>query len=103
MSSSIHPISSSIPRGHPQRDWFAPLRQWLNGIEFHRPWVARLICRLIPCKCPFERDVTVLNRTYHIPALCQINPLYNEVVSLRFRALSYLADCCGEDVTSFVC
>ncbi|MFM7367118.1 MAG: Mo-dependent nitrogenase C-terminal domain-containing protein, partial [Sphaerospermopsis kisseleviana] len=40
---------------------------------------------------------------FHIPAICQINPLYNEVVGLRFRALSYLVDECGEDVTQYIC
>jgi hypothetical protein len=35
----------------------------------------------------------------HIPAMCKLNPLYDQLVGLRFRALSYLADECGEDVT----
>ncbi|MDE5116162.1 MAG: nitrogenase, partial [Trichodesmium sp. St2_bin2_1] len=28
-------------------------------------------------------------------------PLYNELIHLRFRALCYLADVCGEDITSY--
>jgi len=33
--------------------------------------------------------------------MCKLNPLYEEVVALRFRALCYLADECGEDVTCY--
>ncbi|OKH57096.1 Mo-dependent nitrogenase C-terminal domain-containing protein [Scytonema sp. HK-05] len=33
-----------------------------------------------------------------IPPLRKLNPAYEQVVSLRFKALSYLADECGEDV-----
>jgi hypothetical protein len=40
-------------------------------------------------------------KLFHIPPLCKLNPLYEEVVSLRFRALCYLADECGEDVTPY--
>ncbi len=36
-----------------------------------------------------------------IPPLCKLNPLYEQVVGLRFRALCYLADECGEDVTPY--
>ncbi|MFM7527545.1 MAG: Mo-dependent nitrogenase C-terminal domain-containing protein [Nodosilinea sp.] len=35
----------------------------------------------------------------HIPPMCKINPLYEQLVGLRFQALSYLANECGEDVT----
>lgn len=45
----------------------------------------------------------VWGRTYHIPPLCKLNPLYNEVMALRFRALSYLSDTCGEDITPYIC
>jgi hypothetical protein len=36
----------------------------------------------------------------HIPAMCEINPLYDQLVGLRFRSLSYLADK-GEDVSKY--
>ena len=36
-----------------------------------------------------------------IPPLCKLNPVYEEVVYLRFRALCYLADCCGEDIQRY--
>lgn len=99
MSTLIHPS----PPSHPRPDLWAPLRQWLNGIQIRDRRTARLLCRLIPCTCPFERSFTLGNRTYHIPALCKLNPLYNEVVFLRLRALSYLSDICLEDITSYIC
>ena len=72
-------------------DIFSPLRQWLNHIEFSDRQFAEKICHLIPASCPFERDVSAFGDTYHIPALCKINPLFEEVVNLRFRALTYLS------------
>jgi hypothetical protein len=79
-----------------------PVQDWMDGLEVHDPRVARFICRLIPPQCPFERDITLFGRKIvHIPPLCQLNPLYEQLVGLRFRALSYLADDCGEDVTPY--
>jgi hypothetical protein len=75
------------------------VRQWLEAIEIHDPKVARLLCKLIPAQCPFERNIKLFSYTvFHIPPLCKLNPLYEQVVSLRFRSLSYLADECGEDL-----
>jgi hypothetical protein len=84
-------------------DIFYPLRRWLDNFDVKRYRLAHLICRVIPCCCPFERDINLFGRTYHIPALCKINPVYDEVVALRMRALSYLADDCGEDVSKYIC
>lgn len=79
-----------------------PLRQWLEGIEINNPKVARFLCQLIPAQCPFEHDIKFFSHTvFHIPPLCKLNPLYEQVISLRFKALSYLADECGEDVTIY--
>lgn len=94
---------SSHPSLPPQRDWLAPVRNWLDQIEIRDRKTAHLLCRLIPCTCPFERDLTLFGHRYHIPPLCKINPLYNEVVYLRLRALAYLSDGCGEDVTKYIC
>ncbi len=78
------------------------LRQWLNQIEVSNPKLAHRLCKLIPAQCPFERDVKFFGHTlFHIPPLCKLNPVYEEVVVLRFRALCYLADECGEDVTPY--
>ena len=74
----------------------------LGRIKISTPETARLICDLIPNTCPFERDVTVFgHKLFHIPALCKLNPLYESLVELRFRALVFLADECGEDVTQY--
>jgi hypothetical protein len=85
----------------PQRsfDGLSPIRQWLNNLEIRHAALAHMICRIVPVQCPFERDIYLFERTLvHIPPLCKLNPLYDEVVGLRFRALCYLADECGEDV-----
>jgi hypothetical protein len=80
-------------------DGLYPIRQWLNGLEIGNAAFAHFICRMIPTQCPFERNICLFGLTIvHIPPLCKLNPLYEEVVSLRFRALCYLADECGEDV-----
>jgi Mo-dependent nitrogenase C-terminus len=84
-------------------DILKPLRRLVDGITVKNARLAHLICRVIPCCCPFERDINLFGKTYHIPALCKFNPLYNEVVSLRLRALCFLSDECGEDVTKYIC
>jgi Mo-dependent nitrogenase C-terminus len=85
-----------------QNDLLQPVRQWLDSIEIHNPKLAHSLCKLIPSQCPFERDITLFGRKlFHIPPMCKLNPLYEQVVFLRFRALCYLADVCGEDVTAY--
>ena len=80
-----------------------PAREWLDQLEVHDPRLARFVCKLVPSQCPFERDVTLFGRKIvHIPPMCKLNPLYDQLVGLRFRALSYLADDCGEDVTPYL-
>ncbi|MBO9998171.1 MAG: TerB family tellurite resistance protein [Cyanobacteria bacterium SID2] len=84
-------------------DVLAPVRGWLDNVEMHDPKVARFLCRMIPSQCPFERDITLFGKkVVHIPAMCKLNPLYEQLVGLRFRALSYLADDCDEDVTPYL-
>ncbi|KGF73796.1 nitrogenase [Neosynechococcus sphagnicola sy1] len=80
-----------------------PIRRWIDHIEIHTPLQAHLICKLIPCTCPFEHKFTLFGHFFNTPPLCELNPFYNEFVALRFRALSYLADVCGEDVTHYIC
>ena len=78
-----------------------PIRQWLDNIEINTPRMAHQICKLIPAQCPFERKIQLFGRTlFHIPPLCKLNPLYEQLVGLRFRALCYLTDVCGEEVRS---
>jgi tellurite resistance protein len=90
------------PPGKPPVDVLLPVRHWLDDLEMHDPRVARFLCKLIPPQCPFERDVKLFGRkVVHIPPLCKLNPLYEQLVFLRFRALSYLADDCKEDVSKY--
>lgn len=79
------------------------LRQAVDAIKIPNAKIARLICRLIPNRCPFERDVILFKKKlFRIPPLCQINPFYREFVDLRLRALIYLADVCGDDITEYI-
>ena len=80
-----------------------PIRRWIDALEVKDPTLARRIARLVPAQCPFERDVVVFGHIVaHIPPMCKLNPLYDQVVGLRFRALCFLADECGEDISAFV-
>lgn len=95
---------SRVPT-HPHRQFFqplGPLKQWLDRLEIRDQQLAHSLCKLIPAQCPFERDIKVCGRVlFHIPPLCKLNPFYDQFVGLRFRALCYLADECGEDVTVY--
>ena len=80
----------------------AAIRHQLETIEIRNSQVARWLCKLIPAQCPFARDIRVLGRTLvSIPPLCKLNPFYEQLVELRFRALCFLADVCGEDVSGY--
>jgi hypothetical protein len=79
-----------------------PIGNWLDGLEVKNQKIARIIAKLIPAQCPFERDILVFGRKVgHIPPMCKLNPLYDQFVFLRFRALCYLVDECGEDIQSY--
>ncbi|WP_375443180.1 Mo-dependent nitrogenase C-terminal domain-containing protein [uncultured Nostoc sp.] len=68
-----------------------PIRQKLDAIEINNLKLAQFLCRVIPASCPFERDIQLFgNLIARIPPLCKLNPLYDQLVGLRFRALCYL-------------
>jgi len=102
-----HGSQTSLPQpNHPLQgiafDFLQPLRQRLDGFKVNDPKLARLICQAIPARCPFERTITLFNRTLlRIPPLCKLNPVYEELVAVRFRALCYLTDECGEDISRY--
>ncbi|BAU15936.1 Mo-dependent nitrogenase family protein (plasmid) [Leptolyngbya sp. NIES-3755] len=78
------------------------IAQKLDAIEIHSSKVAHFFCRLIPAQCPFERDVQCFGRIlFHIPPMCKLNPFYEQLIGLRFKALCYLADVCGEDIAVY--
>lgn len=80
----------------------APIDGWLASLDINSPQVAEAIVRLIPAQCPFERDISLWgHHLFHIPPMCKLNPLYDRFVELRFRALCYLVDTCGSDISAF--
>lgn len=94
--------AKSHRRNKRRLDPLQPVRQWLDAIEIHDPKLARFLSKAIPAQCPFERDIKLFGHLVaHIPPLCKLNPLYDQLTSLRFRALCYLVDQCGEDIQSF--
>jgi hypothetical protein len=99
------PTSVKPKANYPQKkafDIFKPLRHLLDNIQVKDANFAHRLCSLIPAQCPFERDVKLFGFTlFHIPPMCKLNPVYDEVVALRFRALCYLADECGEDISCY--
>lgn len=101
-SSSSTPLTPPPQPTKPRFDLLHPLRQWLDTVEVNDAEFAHKLCKLIPAQCPFERKVQFRGRVLlHIPPLCKLNPVYDEVVALRFRALCYLADVCGEDISLY--
>lgn len=100
-AAAASPLTPSAPQEGP--DPLKPMREWLDQLEVQDPRLARFVCKMIPSQCPFERDVTLFGKkVVHIPPMCKLNPLYEQLVGLRFRALSHLADDLGEDVTPYL-
>jgi hypothetical protein len=77
-----------------------PIRQWLESLEIRSSETARLLCKIIPAGCPFERIIRIFNYNIHIPPLCKLNPFYDQLVELRFKSLVYLTQEFREDVKS---
>lgn len=94
-----------ISTQQPKQKTFAllqPFKQWIDNWEIEQQQTARRIVKLIPAQCPFARDIRIGDRVvFSIPPLCKLNPLYEQLISLRFRALCFLADRCGEDITPY--
>ncbi|MFN3926786.1 MAG: Mo-dependent nitrogenase C-terminal domain-containing protein [Pseudanabaenaceae cyanobacterium] len=84
---------------HP--DLLEPVKEWLDHMEIKDERLAKLICRVIPAQCPFERDITLFGKKIaHIPAMCKLNPLFDQLMGLRFRSLNFLAEK-GVDVSNY--
>ncbi len=93
------PLLGDDPLESPSR-WtpLRPIRQWLLGFEVSHRQQAQRLCALIPARCPFERTVKLFGHTLLVvPPLCKLNPFYEELVALRFRALCYLVKGSGDD------
>ncbi|MEC4985299.1 MAG: Mo-dependent nitrogenase C-terminal domain-containing protein [Oscillatoria sp. PMC 1068.18] len=88
---------------YPHSDALQPVKKWLDQMDIDDPRLARFICKTVPSQCPFERDIKLFgHKIVHIPPMCKLNPLYEQLVGLRFRSLSYLADECEEDVSKYM-
>lgn len=95
-------MNSSVLRNKKSLNLLTPVRRRIEQIPVENPQTARRIVSLIPADCPFERDLKLFGRTLaHIPPMCKINPLYEQLTMLRFKALCYLVDECGEDIAAF--
>mgnify|MGYP001795487364 FL=1 len=94
-------MDNSLPKIKNTLDIFKPLRRWIEGIPVENEKTAQRIVSIIPADCPFERDVKFFKRTVaHIPPMCKLNPLYDQLVMLRFKAMCYLVDECGVDAAA---
>jgi hypothetical protein len=86
---------NTLARFHSSYSLLRTIRQKLESIEIRSSRIARLLCQLIPASCPFEREIKIGDRTlFYLPPLCKLNPLYNQLVELRFKSLVYLAEKC---------
>jgi hypothetical protein len=79
-----------------------PIRQFLDNIVVEDSLFAHFLCQLIPSQCPFAKKIKLFGHTVlQIPPLCKLNPFYEQLMALRFRAICYLVDRCGEDISNY--
>ncbi|WP_333351301.1 Mo-dependent nitrogenase C-terminal domain-containing protein [Microcoleus sp. B3-A4] len=49
------------------------------------------MCQLILARNSCERDIPLWgDHLFYIPPMCKLNPVYQELMDLRFRLLSFL-------------
>ncbi|HEY9810079.1 MAG TPA: Mo-dependent nitrogenase C-terminal domain-containing protein [Halomicronema sp.] len=78
------------------------LRNRVDEIEIRDRQLAEFLYKAIPAQCPFARDIVLFGQKIgHIPPMCKLNPFYDQLMGLRFRAMCYLVDECGLDLQSF--
>lgn len=83
-------------------DLLSSIRNQLEAFEIKHLRVAKLLCALIPARCPFERDIKVFDYTLmRIPPLCKLNPFYDQLVGLRYKSLVFLEEKCPEDIMRY--
>ncbi|MCP9850572.1 Mo-dependent nitrogenase C-terminal domain-containing protein [Cyanobium sp. Morenito 9A2] len=92
--SALLEVGGAVLTGlHPEGEALDGVRRWLDGLNPHDPAVAGFLVHLIPAQCPFERDIILFgHKVVHVPPMCTINPLYNQLVALRLGCLTSLAD-----------
>ncbi len=87
--SSLVPCSSGVTQPWKPLD---PLKNWLDDLDPCDERISSFIVHLIPSQCPFERDIILFGRKLvHIPPMCKIKTLYEQLVALRFRCLGHLS------------
>lgn len=75
----------------PKLDPLVPVRRWLAALEIPSRSVAELICRWVPNTCSAGYSLRWQGRIWlHLPPLCKLNPLHEELLDLRFRAADFL-------------
>ena len=53
--------------------------------------LAQLIVNLIPATCPFNKSFKFAGFSVTIPSLCKLNPFYDQLINLRYVALTELS------------
>lgn len=80
---------------------FNYIKNKLDSWEIKEKEVAKKIVNLIPSQCPFAKEIYLYDRKIiTIPPLCKLNPFYENLMILRFRALCFLTEM-GEDITPY--
>ena len=74
-----------------QDRWLSFLKTQIDRVQINSSAQAQWICKLLPSSCPFERNFTLFGHSFHSPALCQLNPLFPQLMLLRYKALTYIA------------
>lgn len=80
------------------------LKQWLESVEVDNAERAHFIDDHIPSACPFARDVILFgHKWFSIPPMCKLNPTYEQLMMLKFKAQCYLADHPDADHSDQLC
>ncbi len=80
---------------------FKLIKQKIETIDINHRETAKKIVNLIPNQCPFAREIKIFNfLLFKIPPLCKLNPFYEDLMMLRFRALCFLEEI-GEDISPY--
>jgi len=66
------------------------VRHWLDALEVREPRVARLLCKLIPAQCPFERDIKLFGKSLSYATVVQAQPALRTISWPTLRSMCYL-------------
>jgi len=73
--------------GDQVRELLRSVRHWLDALEVREPGLLDY-CASSSQLSPFERDIKLFGRkVFHMPPLCKLNPLYEQLAGLRFRSM----------------